>query len=238
LLAVKAPVDFEPLVATDPLQAPEAVQAVASVEDQVNVEPPPLDTLLGLALSDTLGGVADVVTVADCDAEPAAPVHVIVYFVVAERADVVFEPRVATVPLQPPEAAQDVVFADDQVNVDVAPLLTVLGFAERVTVGAARLTETVVDCAALPPAPVQVIPKVLLAVSAPVDCEPLTALLPDQAPEAVQEVALAADQVNVELLPVVTVLGFAAMVTVGAGAVTETVEDCVALPPLPVQVSP
>ena len=43
MLAVKAPVDFEPLVATDPLQAPEAVQAVASVEDQVNVEPPPLD---------------------------------------------------------------------------------------------------------------------------------------------------------------------------------------------------
>jgi hypothetical protein len=78
----------------------------------------------------------------------------------------------------------------------------------------------------------------LLAVSAPVDCEPLTALLPDQAPEAVQEVALAADQVNVELLPVVTVLGFAAKVTVGAGEVTVTVDDCVALPPLPVQVSP
>ena len=77
----------------------------------------------------------------------------------------------------------------------------------------------------------------LLAVSAPVDCEPLTALVPDQAPEAMQEVALAADQVKVELLPAVTVLGLAAMVTVGAGEVTETVDDCVALPPLPVQVS-
>jgi hypothetical protein len=53
----------------------------------------------------------------------------------------------------------------------------------------------------------------------------------------VQEVALAADQVNVELLPVVTVLGLAAKITVGAGEVTETVDDCVALPPLPVQVS-
>jgi hypothetical protein len=50
-----------------------------------------------------------------------------------------------------------------------------------------------------------------------VDCEPLTALPPDQAPEAVQEVALAADQVNVELLPAVTVLGLAAKLTVGAG---------------------
>jgi hypothetical protein len=77
-----------------------------------------------------------------------------------------------------------------------------------------------------------------LAVSAPVDCEPLAAMLPDQAPEAVHEVALVADQVNVELLPLVTVLGLAAKVTVGAGEVTETVADCVALPPVPVQVSP
>jgi len=71
-----------------------------------------------------------------------------------------------------------------------------------------------------------------------VDCEPLAALLPDQAPEAVQEVALMADQVSVELLPLATVLGLAVKVTVGEGAVTDTVADCVALPPLPVQVSP
>ena len=70
------------------------------------------------------------------------------------------------------------------------------------------------------------------------DCEPLAALLPDQAPEAVQEVALMADQVSVELLPLATVLGLAVKVTVGEGAVTDTVADCVALPPLPVQVSP
>jgi hypothetical protein len=146
-----------PPVATAPDHAPEAVQAVALLEDQVNVELPPLVTLLGLVLSDTLGGVADVVTVADCDAEPPAPVHVIVYFVVAEMADVAVEPLVAMLPLQPPDAAQAVVFADDQVNVDAAPLLRVLGFAERVTAGAARLTETVVDCVALPPVPVQVI---------------------------------------------------------------------------------
>jgi len=75
-------------------------------------------------------------------------------------------------------------------------------------------------------------------VSAPVDCDPLAAMLPDQAPEAVHEVALAADQVNVELPPLATVLGLAANVTVGAGEVTETVADCVALPPLPVHVSP
>jgi hypothetical protein len=33
-------------------------------------------------------------------------------------------------------------------------------------------------------------------------------------------------------------LGFAGRVAAGAGVVTDTVADCVALPPLPVQVSP
>ncbi len=75
-----------------------------------------------------------------------------------------------------------------------------------------------------------------LAVSAPVDCEPLTALVPDHAPDAVHEVALMADQVSMELAPLATVLGLAAKVIVGAGAVTVTVTDCVAVPPLPVQV--
>jgi hypothetical protein len=63
-------------------------------------------------------------------------------------------------------------------------------------------------------------------------------MLPDQPPEAAQEVALVEDQLNVEALPLVTVLGLAVKVTVGAGALTETVaDDCVELPPEPVQVS-
>jgi hypothetical protein len=66
---------------------------------------------------------------------------------------------------------------------------------------------------------------------------PLTALVPDQAPEAVHEVALVAAQVNVELPPLATVAGLAVKVTVGEGEVTETVTDCVALPPPPVQLS-
>jgi hypothetical protein len=69
-----------------------------------------------------------------------------------------------------------------------------------------------------------------------VDCEPLVALVPDQAPDALHEVALVADQVNVELPPLVIVLGLALRLTVGAGAVTETVADCVALPPVPLHV--
>jgi hypothetical protein len=60
-------------------------------------------------------------------------------------------------------------------------------------------------------------------------------LAPDQAPEAVQDVALVADHINTELLPLATVLGAADKVMAGAGVVTETVADWVALPPLPVQ---
>jgi hypothetical protein len=70
-----------------------------------------------------------------------------------------------------------------------------------------------------------------------VDCEPLVALLPDHPPEAVQEVALVADQVKVELAPLATVLGLADKVTTGAGGVTETVADWFALPPPPEQAS-
>jgi hypothetical protein len=63
-------------------------------------------------------------------------------------------------------------------------------------------------------------------------------LVPDQDPEAVHAVALVADQVSVALLPLATVLGLAARLTVGTGWVTETVVDCAAaLPPVPVQVS-
>jgi hypothetical protein len=78
-----------------------------------------------------------------------------------------------------------------------------------------------------------------LAVSAPVDWEPLVAWVPDQPPEAVHEVAFVVDQLKVELLPLTMELGLAARLTVGAGAaeVTETVAAWVALPPVPVQVS-
>ena len=72
--------------------------------------------------------------------------------------------------------------------------------------------------------------------TAPVDCEPLKPLLPDQAPLAVQAVAFVDDQVSVELTPLAIVLGLALRLTVAAGGVTDTVTDCDALPPFPVQV--
>jgi hypothetical protein len=71
-------------------------------------------------------------------------------------AGVVCEPLVDSLPLQPFEAVQDVAFVVDQVSIEVAPLVTVVGLALKVTAGAEVVTDTVADCAALPPAPVQV----------------------------------------------------------------------------------
>ena len=136
-----------------------------------------------------------------------------------------------------PDAVHEVALVADQVSTELLPLATVLGLAARLTVGAGDVTETVADCDALPPAPVQLRMYVALAVSAPVDCEPVTALVPDQAPEPVHAVALVADQPKVELPPLATVLGLAAKLMVGNGWVTDTVADCEALPPVPVHLS-
>jgi hypothetical protein len=147
-----------------------------------------------------------------------------------------WEPLIALLPDQPPEAVHAVALLEAQVRVELLPLATVLGLALMltVTVGFA-LTDTVADCAALPPGPVQLSVYVELAFSAPVDWVPFTALLPDQAPEAVQEVAFVAVQFNVALLPLLMALGPTLKVTVGAAALMETVADWVAVPPGPEQ---
>jgi hypothetical protein len=146
------------------------------------------------------------------------------------------EPLRAWLPDQAPEAAQAVALVADQVNVALLPLVMALGPTLRLTVGVGDLTETVADWTAVPPGPEQVSVYVESAATTPVDCEPLTGWLPDQAPEAEQDVALWAFHLSVELVPLATVLGFALMLTVGAADFTESVVDCVTLPPAPVQV--
>jgi hypothetical protein len=64
-----------------------------------------------------------------------------------------------------------------------------------------------------------------LADSTPLDCEPLSGLLPLHAPDAVQAVAFAAVQLSVELVPLATELGAALIETVGAAELTDTVAD-------------
>ncbi len=236
-MAVRAPVDCVPLTPLLPDHAPEALQVVALVADQFNVALPPLAIALGPTLKLTVGTGVVTVTVADCAALPSGPVQVNVYVALPVSTPVDCEPLAALLPDQAPEAEQAVAFAADQLSVELVPLLIVLGAAPRVTTGAGGVTETVADCDAEPPLPVQVNVYVPLAVSVPVDCEPLSVFVPDQAPEAEHAVALLLDQVSVEALPELMVLGLALSVTKGAKAGTVTVADCVAEPPGPVHVS-
>jgi hypothetical protein len=109
----------------------------------------------------------------------------------ALRAPVDCEPLVAKFPDQPPEATHAVALAVDQFNVELAPLATVLGLADKLTVGAGagEVTDTLADWVAVPPAPEHVSAKTVFAFSAPVDCEPLIALLPVHPFEALHAVA-------------------------------------------------
>jgi hypothetical protein len=65
VVAVRAAVVCEPAVASEPLQPPEAVQAVALVDDQVNDDVAPLFTVAGFAVRVTVGAVAFTDTIAD-----------------------------------------------------------------------------------------------------------------------------------------------------------------------------
>ena len=87
-----------------------------------------------------VGGVvsapATIVTVALCVAVPPAPVHASVNVVLAVMLVIACEPDVAFVPVHPPLAVQEVALVEDQARVVEPPLVTDVGKAEKVTVGA------------------------------------------------------------------------------------------------------
>jgi hypothetical protein len=97
----------------------------------------------------------------------------------------------------------------------------------------APATVTVTERLTLPPAPLQPSVKVLVTVSGLDVSLPEVALVPDQAPEALHEVTLVEDHVSVEVPPLATDVGVAARDSVGAGGVTVTVDDALAVPPDP-----
>jgi len=124
-------------------------------------------------------------------------------------------PLVATAPLQPPDAVHAVAFAEVQVNVDIPPLATVVGEADKVTVGAGETTTTSADCEACPPGPVQVKTYVVFAINGSVVMVPLVGWLPLQPPEAVQLCASLALHCKVVDVPLATLVFIAASVTDG-----------------------
>jgi F0F1-type ATP synthase membrane subunit c/vacuolar-type H+-ATPase subunit K len=105
-----------------------------------------------------------------------------------------------------------------QDKVDLAPELTVGGAAVSVTMGGGMVIVTVVDACAVPPAPVQLSMKLVVAVNALVVAVPLIALVPLHPPEAEQLVAPVELQVSVDVPPDATLPGLAEMDTVGAPA--------------------
>jgi hypothetical protein len=128
-----------PDTALVPDQPPAAVQLVVPVDDQVNVDDPPANTLSGLAENVTVGaggGGALTVIVTEVSAEPPGPVQARLYDAVVVSSERTSVPDRALVPDQPPVAVQVVVFMDDQVNVDDPPVETLSGLADNVTVGA------------------------------------------------------------------------------------------------------
>ena len=152
----------EPLKVLVPVHPPDAEQPVALADDQFSVAEPPLATVVGVAVSVTEGAAGCVtVTFTDCVTSPPAPVHVNANAELAVNGPVDAVPDVVLVPLQLPEAVQDVALVDDQVSVAAEPAATDAGAAASVTVGASGAVGGCVTLAmtvwpAVPPAPAQV----------------------------------------------------------------------------------
>ena len=127
-------------------------------------------------------------------------------------------PETAFVPLQPPDAVHEVAFVDVHVNLLLAPLATDVGDADSVTVGAGGALVTVTETLARDVRPllsVQLIVKVELRVNALVLSLPESVFPPLHAPDATHA-PRSLDQVNLVVLPELTEVGLAEIVTVGA----------------------
>jgi hypothetical protein len=199
VVALSEPVSSVPLVATCPPHPPEAVHDVEFSELHVRTDVPPGATTDGLAVSVATGTVTTWTVAVAAWLLPPAPVQVSEKVVAELRAADAWEPEVASVPLQPPDAVQVVESVELQVNVEVVPGATDVGLAARVAVGIICIV--VVVGWLVPPGPVHVNVKSVTAFSAPVLLLPLEANEPLQPPEAVQEVAFVELQVSVVSSP-------------------------------------
>ncbi len=104
-----------------PDQSPEAVQLVASVEFQFSVVEPSWETVTGFAEKESVGTGAATVTLTESFALPPAPLQDRLKLLFEVSALMVWDPDVALLPDQSPEAVQPVVLLLLQLNV-VDPL--------------------------------------------------------------------------------------------------------------------
>jgi hypothetical protein len=158
LFVVSAPVLRLPLADNAPLQAPEAVHAVALVELHVSVEVPPEATVVGFAVKVAAGTGAMASEAVTVGLTPPGPVQLSEYDVFAVSAPVVRLPLVGNAPLQPPDPAHAVALIELHVSVELPPVAIIVGFAVKAAVGTAVAATVTVAVAAglIPPAPVQV----------------------------------------------------------------------------------
>lgn len=147
-LAASAPVLFEPLAASCPLQPPVAAHAVACADDQVRVEAPPALTVVGFAVSEAVGGSLTMMVTLAGWLVPPLPEHVRVNVVSSASGPVLRLPFAANVPLHPPEAVQEVASTDDHVSVVEPPASMAMLDAESDADGRRA-------CGAEPPPPPQ-----------------------------------------------------------------------------------
>lgn len=215
--------DCEPETALLPDQAPEAVQAVALLALQLSVAASPLLIVAGLTVKLNVGAAAVTVTVALRVTLPPAPLQVSVNVLLAVKAPVDCDPLAALLPDHAPEALQPVALVEDHVKVAAAPLATDAGLvlSDKVGAGGGTATGDTVTFTvrvAPPPSPMQVKVKLLLAVSGALVSEPLSDLLPLQAPDALQRSASDAAHVNVVVAPLTTEVGLTLSATLGTGA--------------------
>jgi hypothetical protein len=136
-----------PEVAFVPVQPPEAVHAVALVDDQVSVVLPPLAIDVGFADSIAVAAGTDCTVTITLAIElmPPSPLHCALNVVLAVRLFIVIWPDVAIVPLQPPEPVHEVASVDDQVSVVLPPMFTDMGLALSCTVGAGGVSACVLS---------------------------------------------------------------------------------------------
>jgi hypothetical protein len=145
-----------PLAATVPLQPPDAIHESALVDVHVKVEAPPEATAVGVAVSATIGSWFTVTGAVAAALLPPGPMQVKEKIAFAVNAPVFFVPLLASVPLQSPDAAHEVAWAELQVSVDVLPAATTVGFAASCTVGSALTVIVMVAGGLVPPGPMQV----------------------------------------------------------------------------------
>lgn len=102
----------------------------------------------------------------------------------AVNAAVTWLPLAPSVPDQPPDAVQAMAFVELHVNVEVVLYAMLIGAAFNVAVGAGATVTTAEAAALVPPAPLHVSVKVVVAVTALVALDPLAASEPVQPPLA------------------------------------------------------